>query len=68
MDARAGECAERLAGRTDEFKPDRAAQLAALERAGDGGAERTVGRGHPEAGRRDRALSAQRVDEAGLER
>ena len=44
---------------------DRAGQLAALDRAGQPGAERAVGRGQAQAAGRDRALAAERGRDAG---
>ena len=43
LDAGAGERAERLAGGAAQLEPDRAVELAALERAGQPGPERAIG-------------------------
>ena len=68
LDARTREGAERLARGPAQLQADRSAQLAALERAGEPGAERTVRRRQPQAADRDRALVAERGRDASLER
>ena len=68
LDAGTGERTERLAGRAAQVEPDRAVELAALERAGQPGPERAVGRRQPQTGRGDRALAAERGGDADLER
>ena len=51
LDARPGERPERLAGGPAQLEPDRAVQLAALERAGQARPERAVGRRQPQTRR-----------------
>ena len=63
-----GEGAERLPRGAAQLQADRAAQLAALQRAGQPGTERAVRRRQPQAADRDRALVAERRGDPGLER
>jgi hypothetical protein len=60
IDAMAGEGPERLPGGTPQLELDRAVELAALEGAGQAGAERAIGGREAETGSGDRTLATER--------
>ena len=68
LDARARERPERLAGRAPELEMDRAAQVAALEGAGERRPERAIRRGEAQTRGGHGALAAERGGDAGLQR
>ena len=67
LDPRARECPEGLARGATQLEVDRAAEVTALEGASERGPERSIGRGHAQAGGRHGSLAAERGGDARLQ-